>query len=169
MVYAHALGGNIWLIDMGHTKPHIKNVTEHTLALLQVNRQIYAEARLFPYMYNTFAGQHNGHLREWIKSLSFAQRTSITSIKRYQRSYIIESVRGIDVSPIFWMDTPSMNTWELEGLKWITVEVALGMWGFDIGEKQTTAVKENALVKLRGMVEENHPGVSVDVVLRRGH
>lgn len=73
------------------------------------------------------------------------------------------------MSPIFWMDTPSMNTWELEGLKWITVEVALGMWGFDIGEKQTTAVKENALVKLRGMVEENHPGVSVDVVLRRGH
>ena len=166
MIYSYTFGGNIWSINMGRVKPRADNAVKHALALLQVNRQIYAEAHLFPYLYSTFEGRHNGHLRTWIQSLSHAQRNSIASIKRYQRSYIIQGVQGLDVSPIFWMDTPNMTEWRLNGLKRIDVEVMLNKWGWDCDEEETNAAKMRALAKLRKLVEEEHPGVVVDIVLK---
>lgn len=155
-------------MSAGQTKPRADNAVKHALALLQVNRQIYAEAHLFPYLYNTFEGRHNGHLREWVRSLSDEHRKSITFIKRYQRSYLIQGVCGYDVSPIFWMDTPRMAQWKLKGLKQIEIDVALQKWGWDSNEEETKAVKVKALAKLRKLVEEEHPGVIVNVVLRHG-
>ncbi|KAF2622683.1 hypothetical protein BU25DRAFT_494780 [Macroventuria anomochaeta] len=171
MVYIYTLGGNTWSINMGRgrTKPRADNAAKNALALLQVNRQIYAEAHLFPYLYNTFEGRHNGHLREWVQSLPSTHRKSITSIKRYQRSYLIEGAQGVDVSPIFWMDTPTMGQWKLKGLKRIEVEVALQKWGWNSNEEETKAAKVKALAKLRKLLEEEHPGVIVNVVLRRGY
>lgn len=169
MIYDYTLGGNTWSINMGHPKPRADNGTPHALALLQVNHQIYAEASLFPYLYNTFEGRHNGHLRTFISSLSPTQRASIQTIKCHQRSYIIQSVRGLEVSPIFWMDTPNMRDWELAGLKRIEVEVVLNQWRWDSDAEETEVAKRKALTGLKNLVEERHPGVKVAVVLKRGY
>ncbi|KAJ4992148.1 amino acid transporter [Stagonosporopsis vannaccii] len=170
-IYACALGGNTWSINMGsgRTKPHADNSTKHTLALLQVNRQIYAEARLFPYLYNTFEGRHNGHLQEWIRSLTAAQRESIMCVSRSQRGYLIQSAHSVDVNPTFWMDTPSMMQWKLTGLKHIVIEVALHKWGWDIDEAKAEVAKDLVLRNLRLLVEKEHPGVVVEVALRHGY
>ncbi|KAJ4346281.1 beta transducin [Ascochyta clinopodiicola] len=163
-IYAFALGGNTWSINMNQGKPRANNATPRALALLQVNRQIHAEAQLFPYLCNTFEGRHSGHLRIWVQSLTPTQRKSITSIKHYQRSYITEGVRGLDVSPIFWMDTPNMVQWNLEGLKRIEIEVVLHKWGWNSNEEGTKKVRARALSKLRVLVEDEHPGTEVVIV-----
>lgn len=152
---------------MGHIKPCTDNAAPHALALLRVNRQIHAEAHLIPYLHNTFEGRHSGHLRTWIESLSEAHRKAITSVKHHQRSYIIESVAGLDVSPIFWMDTPEMGEWKLEGLRRIQVEVVLNNWGWENNEEEATKVRTRTLRKLRELVESEHAGIVVDVVLKR--
>lgn len=176
MVYAYALGGNTWSIKMtqsttGETEVRVDNGVKNALALLQVNRQIYAEAHLFPYLYDTFAGRHNGHLREWVKSLPDAHRRSITAIRRYQRGYIVQGLKGqgLSVNPVFWMDMPHMTELGLDGLKQIEIEVALQNWGWDTNQEEMNKVIVEAMVKLRKLVEENHPGVVVDVFLRRGY
>ncbi|KZM18522.1 beta transducin [Ascochyta rabiei] len=168
-IYAFALGGNTWSINMTEGKPRANNASPHALALLQVNRQIYAEARLFPYLYSTFEGRHNGHLRIWVQSLTHVQRKSITSVKYHQRSYITEGVCGLSVSPIFWMDTPNMEQWDLEGLKRIEIEVVLHKWGWNSNEEETKKVRARALSKLRVLVEIEHPGIEVDIVSKCGY
>lgn len=171
MVYAYALGGNTWTVNMsgGRTKPRADNATKNGSALLQVNRQIYAEAHLFPYRYNTFEGRHNGHLQEWTQSLTAAQRESITCVKHSHRGYLVQIADSVDVTPTFWMDTPSMMQWKLTGLEHIVVEVALHKWGWDIDEGKAEVAKDSVLAKLRRIVEEEHPGVVVDVALRHGY
>ena len=169
MIYADALGGNLWSINMSHVEPRADNATPHALALLRVNRQVHAEAQLFPYLYNTFEGRHIGHLRTWIESLSDGHRKAITSIKFHKRSYIIETAKGLDVSPIFWMDTPNLGEWKLEGLKRIHAEVVINKWGWDSDQEETEKAKVKALSKLCAQMELAHPGVVVDVVLKRGY
>jgi hypothetical protein len=167
LIYTYTLGGNTWSINMSHTRPRVEKPIKHAFALIKVSRQIYAETHLFPYLYSTFEGRHNGHLREWIKSLSKEHRNSITCIKHYQRSYMIEGANGVEVSPIFWMDMPKMRQLELKGLERLEVEVVLNKWGWDSNEEEMKAAKTNALAKLTSLVEAEHPGVVVNVVLRR--
>lgn len=176
MVYAYALGRNTWSIKMTHgttgaIEARVENGVKNALALLEVNRQIYAEAHLFPYLYNTFAGVHNGHLRDWVKSLPDAQRKSIKAIKRYQRGYIVQGLKGqgLTINPVFWMDLPRVTELGLDGLKRIEVEVALQKWGWDTNQEEMDRVIVEAMVKLRKLVEGEHPGVVVDVFLRRGY
>lgn len=170
MVYFYTLGGHIWTISMsgGKNKARADNAIEHSLALLRVNRQIYAEACFFPYLYSTFAGRHNGHLGEWVQSLSNEQRASITSIKCDRRGHIVKGPLDFDVSPTFWMDVPHMLHWNLSGLRKIEVEVALSTWGCWGVDEGAEAAKLKVLARLRKLVEEEHPGVVVDAVLRRG-
>ncbi|KAH6638224.1 hypothetical protein C7974DRAFT_451518 [Boeremia exigua] len=102
IIYAYTFGGNTWSINMsGGQTPRADNAVKHALALLRVNQQIYAESHLFPYLCNTFAGRHNGHLREWIQSLCAMHRESITCIQHSHRGYLIKGANGVDVSPIF--------------------------------------------------------------------
>ena len=154
---------------MSHTRPRVEKPIKNAFALMQVNRQIYAETHLFPYLYSTFEGRHNGHLREWIKSLSKGHRNSIKCIKHYQRSYMIEGANGVEVSPIFWMDMPQMGQCELKGLERLEIEVVLNKWVWNSNEEETKAAKANVLVKLTRLVEAEHPGVVVNVVSRRGY
>ncbi|KAF1932412.1 uncharacterized protein M421DRAFT_2041 [Didymella exigua CBS 183.55] len=174
MVYAYALGGNTWSMKTtqhpaGAFKARAENGVKHALSLLRVNRQIYAEAYLFPYLYNTFAGVHNGHLHEWVKSLTDTQRTSIKTIKRYHSGYVIyiTDSQGVSISPGFWMDMPRIADWGLDGLKQIDVEVTLRKWGWDTDKDDMKRVLEESMTKLRKLVEFGHPGVVVDVFLQR--
>ncbi|KAJ8115083.1 hypothetical protein OPT61_g3192 [Boeremia exigua] len=170
IVYAYTLGGNTWSINVsgGQAMSRADNAFKYALAILRVNRQIYEEAHLFPYIYNTFQGRHSGHLRVWIQSLSTVHRESIVCIKHCQRSYLIRGTNGVDVSPVFWMDTPHMTQWRLNGLRRIEIEIALNKWGLDIDEAESKAAKVVVLAKLRRLVEEEHPGVTIDVALRPG-
>lgn len=153
----------------GGQTPRADNAVKHALALLRVNQQIYAESHLFPYLCNTFEGRHNGHLREWTQSLCAMHRESITCIQHSQRGYLIKGSNGVDVSPIFWMDTLNVSQWHLSGLKQIKVEVTLHKWGWGIDEAEATAAKAGALAKLRKLLEEAHPGLEVNVELKRGY
>ncbi|KAJ4382938.1 hypothetical protein N0V86_002165 [Didymella sp. IMI 355093] len=174
MVYAYALGGNTWSIKT-HTastaQVRADNGTKNTLALLRVNRQIQAEARLCPYLYNTFAGVHNGYLHAWVKLLPCAERTCIRAIKHYQRGYVVRDLKGqgLTINPAFWMDMPQIANWGLDGLERIEVEVALQKWRWDSDKEGIKRVVDEALVKLRTLVEAKHPGVEVDVFMRHGY
>lgn len=152
---------------MGQVKPGADNGAKHALALLQVNRQIYADASLFPFLHNTFEGWHNGHLFVWIESLSQSQRDAITSVKHHQRSYILQSRTCLEVSPIFWMDTPRFDEWKLRGLKQIKIEVVLNTWGLDLDQLDTNAAKAAAMEELQKLVEKRHPGVRVLLFLKQ--
>lgn len=176
MIYVYALGGNTWSIKMtqdttGATIVRVENGIRNALSLLKVNRQIHAEAHLFPYLYNIFAGVHSGHLLEWVKSLTDTQRTSIKAIKRYQRGYIVYDLRTQDlsVSPLFWMDMPQIADWGLDGLRRIEVEAALQKWGWRADKEKLNRVLLDTMVKLRSLVEAEHPNVTVKVVSRRGY
>jgi hypothetical protein len=176
MVYAYALGGNTWSIKTtqdvaGTAQVRADNGIKNALALLRVNRQIHAEACLFPYLYNTFAGVHNGHLYAWVKSLTYAERTCIRAIKRYQRGYVVRGLKdqSLTINPAFWMDVPRIVNWGLDGLERIEVEVALRKWGWDSDKEEIKRVVDEALVKLRTLVEVEHPGVEVDVFMRHGY
>ncbi len=161
-IYKYALGGNTYTINMGkpRSNPYCK---KYPVALLQVNRQINHEAGLFPYLYNIFEGTHEGHLKEWIKSLTHAQRTSITTIKRHQRSYILQGVQGLKASPIFWMETPRMSSWGLEGLKVIVVDVVLNRWGWATDEGEHRKAKDLAIRQLKTILGDEHPGVRIEI------
>ncbi|KAF3046597.1 hypothetical protein E8E12_011145 [Didymella heteroderae] len=176
IVYAYVMGGNTWSIKMtqnapGNIQVRANNGVKNALALLKVNRQIHAEAHLFPYLYNTFAGVHNGHLHDWVKSLTHAERICIKAIKRYQRGYVVHGLKGqgLTINPVFWMDTPRIANWGLDGLQRIEVEVALQKWGWDSEKEQMKRIIDEALVKLRKLVEIEHPGVQVDVFTRQGY
>lgn len=176
MISAYVLGGCTWSIKMtqdtaGNTRVRADDGIENALALLKVNRQIHAEAHLFPYIYNTFAGIHNGHLHDWVKSRTHAERTCIRAIKRYKRGYIIKDMMGqsLTVSPGFWMDEPKIAAWGLDGLQRIEVEVALQKWSWDNDKDDMKTTIDEVLVKLQKMVEVEHPGVEVRVFTRRGY
>jgi hypothetical protein len=176
LVYAYVLGGYTWSIKMtqnatGDSQVRADNGIKNALALLEVNRQIYAEAHLFPYLYNTFAGVHNGHLHDWVKSLTQAERTCIRAIKRYKRGYVVNGPKGhgLTVTPVFWMDEPRIADWELDGLQRIEVEVALQKWGWDNDKDEMKRTTYETLVKLRKLVEVEHPGIEVEVFMRRGY
>lgn len=175
-MYAYALGGHTWCIKLtpsagSGTKARVDNGIPNALALLRVNRQIYAEASLFPLLYNTFAGVHNGHLREWVESLPEVQRRCIRTVKRYQRGYIVKRAggEGLAVNPVFWMDLPRVAGLGLVGLERVEVEVALQRWTWDTEQEEMNEVVEKAMAKLRGLVEEAHPGIVVHVFSRRGY
>ncbi|KAF3051941.1 hypothetical protein E8E11_006724 [Didymella keratinophila] len=176
MVYAHVVGGCTWSMKMtqnaaGDPQVRADNGIKNALALLKVNRQIHTEARLFPYLYNTFAGVHNGHLHEWAKSLTQAERSCIKAIKRYKRGYVVHGLKGhgLTINPVFWMDEPRFADWGLDGLQRIEVEVALQKWGWDNDKNEMKRTIDEALVKLRTLVEVEHPGVEVEVFMRRGY
>lgn len=176
MVYAYVLSGYTWSIKMtqnaaGNPQVRADNGIKNALALLKVNRQIHSEARLFPYLCNTFAGVHNGHLHDWVKSLAQAERTGIKAIKRYKRGYVVHSLKNhaFTISPVFWMDEPRIMDWGLDGLQRIEVEVALQKWGWDNDKNEMKRTIDEALVKLRKLVEVEHPGVKVEVFMRRGY
>lgn len=176
MIYAYVLGGYIWSIKMtqdtaGNTRVRADDGIKNALALLKVNRQIHAEAHLFPYLYNTFAGVHNGHLHDWVKSLTHAKRTCIRAIKRHKRGYVVKAMKGqgLTINPAFWMDESKIADWGLDGLQRIEVEVALQKWGWDNDKDEMKRTIDEALVKLHKMVEVEHPGVEVEVFARRGY
>jgi hypothetical protein len=75
----------------------------------------------------------------------------------------------LEVSPIFWMEVPTMGGWGLQGLKCIEVEVVLNKWGWDLDEEGANLVKTKALDDLHTLVKQGHPGVKVDVVLKHGY
>ena len=168
MIYAHTLGGHSWSISMSGGKPHADNHTKQALALLQVNRQIYSETHLHPYLHNTFEGRHIGHLREWIQSLSNVQRNSISTIKFHLRGYIVQGAQGPDVNATFWMEVPRLAKYNLAGLKKIEIELALRKWASGMDEKVAEEAKSVVMHKLRDLLEEEHSGVMLEVVLKRG-
>lgn len=176
MVYVYVLGGYTWSMKMtqnaaGDLQVRADNGFKNALALLMVNHQIHAEARVFPYLYNTFAGVHNGHLHDWIKSLTQAKRSCIKAIRRYKRGYIVHALegQGLTINPVFWMDEPRIADWALDGLQRIEVEVVLQKWGWDNDKNEMKRTIDEALVKLRKLVEVELPGVEVEVFMRRGY
>ncbi|OSS50713.1 hypothetical protein B5807_04068 [Epicoccum nigrum] len=167
-IYTHALGGHIWKMSMSYvdkdtTLARADNSSPHALALLLTNRQIYSEARLLPFAANTFSGRHEGHLREWARSLSPEQRNQVKALQFVRRGYVVESEQGMDVSPSFWMAVPSVGRWGLEGLKRIEVEVTLLNWGGMKDETLAEETKEWVLARLRRAVEVENPGVRLVV------
>lgn len=168
-IYMYALGGKTWIIALQggrgsyQSQPDLDDVSTHPMALLQSCRQVYAEASLFPYAYNTFEGWHGGHLHVWVQSLSHDQRTAVASIRRTQRSWVIQSATGLAVSPFFWMDVPLMADWGLAGLKDIEIKVVLSPWTSMLDQTGVRAAKLVAAAELQKMVEKAHPGVKVHV------
>ena len=164
LVYFYVLGGKTWLIWKDRARSRVDGTNQHPLALLRVNCQIHSEASLFPYVYNTFEARHDGHLKDWIDRLSDRYRNAITSIKRHQRSYIVQGVHGLEVSPVFWMAIPNMGEWGLSGLKRLVVEVGLYSWRWGLQQRDVDEAKSKALEKLRELLEEQHPGVQLVIV-----
>ena len=168
MVYTLALGGHTFHMSMRHISKdeaiaRADNPPPHALALLLTNRQIHAEARHLPFTNNTFSGRHEGHLREWLRSLPASQRDQVKAVKFVRRGYIVETERGMDVSPSFWIGVPSVAQWGLGGLKRIEVEVTLLHWGWLVDEQRAEETKEWVMVRLRRAIEGANPGVRVVV------
>jgi len=159
LIYLYVLGGRVWVIGVSGIKPPADNGTTNALALLQANVQTHSEACLIPYKHNTFQGRHDGHLKTWVDTLSSAQRAALTSIKRHQRSYILQGTQGLEVSPIFWMEIPDMSTWGLTGLRRIEIEIVLTRWSCGSDREKVNEVKDRALEKLRALIQHHHPGV----------
>ena len=169
IIYADALGGHTFSmslrwVEKDHPIARADNAPPHAFALLRTNRQIYSEARLLPFTANTFTGCHAGHLREWVKTLSAEQRELIKAVKFMRRGYVLDTERGIEVNPTFWMDVPSVIGWGLEGLKRVEVEVTLLNWGMLKDEKHAGETKGSVMERMKSAVEwYSPPGVRVAV------
>lgn len=161
LIYYYAIGGNTWLIRGSRAGACVGDTNKHALALLRVSRQIHSEASLLPYIHNTFEGRHDGHLKDWLGGLPIRHRKAVVSVKRHQRGYVVQGAQGLEVSPTFWMATPNMGGWGLDGLKRIEIEVVLSSWRWDSDREKVSEARNCALGKLRRLVEEQHPGAQL--------
>lgn len=166
-IYRYCLGGTTWIIGLRSGSGPAENENIRSLALLGVCHQIYAEASLFPFMFNTFQGWHNGHLREWALKLQPRQRRAVRSIKSIQRGYIVNGTQGMDVSPSFWIGIPDVRGWGLHALQMIELEVVLFSWRHDSREGEVDEARCRTFDKLCKMIQDRHPGIKLVTKLRK--
>lgn len=138
----------------------------NALALLQTCRQIHAEAWSYPYAHNVFEGRHDGHLKAWVESLPQAQCASVASVRLTQRSWVVATEEGVEVSPESWMDAVAMMCADLNGLKRVEVQVLLGFWNCPVDESSLVAGKRQVARRLQDLLREAHRDVDVCVCWR---
>lgn len=167
LIYYYCLGGTTWLIGARSRNELSDNRVSSSLALLHVCRQIHSEAALFPYMFNTFHGKHDGHLIDWVEKLQPHQRLAVRSIKSVQRGYIVETEEGLEVSPSFWMRIPDAKAWGLHALKQIELDVVLFSWRYDVEEKKVDDARRRTVMQIRELIESRNPDVRLLITISR--
>lgn len=83
------------------------------------------------------------------------------------RGYIVPVGGGLDANPTFWMDVPRMAKYNLEALKRIEIDLALRKWSSSSDETESVTKQLEIMEHLREILMDEHPGVMIDLVLRR--
>jgi hypothetical protein len=114
----------------------------HSRALLLVCRQIYIEARLFPFSSGTFRLEHPRYLRKWLIYITSEQRSAIGRLEFAPRGTFgirmeDNSIQQPDTSmPYWWNNTDMALKMLLPGLRYIHVRVIIANWVDETVPKQ---------------------------------
>lgn len=165
LIYGYALGGATLSVCTTPIEPRAAQQSRNALAILQVNRQVHSEAWLSLYTCNTFEGTHDGHLRDWLRTLRPEQRHAIRSIKCHLRGHIISTTSGLAASPALDMNVLCIGDWELKGLTTIEIEMVLNPWSGYTHEEELAVAKTKTVCRLAHQMRNRLPGVAMNIHL----